>query len=210
MSSIPTKRIFVFIVLGALVFAVGTVAVVLMGDDDTPEADGLVLTEAEPQMETSASETSVTTTSLARVFVQVAGAVRRPGVYQMPVGARVFQAVEEAGGFVEGADRESVPLAAPVTDGCRVYVPLEGEQVSAAPGISAPQSVGSSTGGGPVSINSASVEELDSLPGIGPATAQKIIDYRDAKGPFTSVDQLCDVPGIGTAKLEQIRPLVGL
>jgi competence protein ComEA len=149
--------------------------------------------------------------------VQVAGAVRMPGVYHLMAGSRVFEAVAAAGGFVDEADQQAVALAAQLSDGCRVYVPKMGETVSGAvvtPAQSFAGVTGGATGGGAsgglVSLNSATAEQLDSLPGIGPSLAQQIIAYRQSKGPFTSIDQLADVPGIGAAKLEQLRPLVVL
>jgi competence protein ComEA len=131
----------------------------------------------------------------------------------MAEGDRVFQAVEQAGGFQEDADQQAITLAAQVTDGCRVYVPRSGE-VTGGTVVSVSGDVGTGTGSGaaagPVSLNSATVEELDALPGIGPATAQKIVTYREENGPFASVDELTEVPGIGPSKLEELRPLVGL
>jgi len=142
--------------------------------------------------------------------VQVAGEVRRPGVYRVASDARVFEAVLEAGGFTEQADQQAVPLAARVSDGCKVVVPKVG--AAAGPVVSSDPLGGSATGStaGVVSLNSATLQQLDSLPGIGPALAQQIIAYREANGPFTSVDQLTDVPGIGPSKFAQLRPLVGL
>jgi competence protein ComEA len=148
--------------------------------------------------------------------VQVAGAVRRPGVYQMPPESRVFQAIDKAGGLAPDADEQAITLAASLSDGCRVYVPLLGEAVADSAVAPMRPSGGvtggdaSSAAGGPLSINSAGVEELDSLPGIGPAIAQDIVTYREANGPFASVDELTEVPGIGPSKLEQLRPLVTL
>jgi competence protein ComEA len=167
--------------------------------------------------ESSAPTSSTTTTAMPLIYVQVAGAVRRPGVYRVPADARVFQAVTEAGGFTDEADQQALTLAARLTDGCRVYVPRVGERV-VEPLVPLVQEVGGGNGGnngnggdaGVVSLNSATVEQLDSLPGIGPAIAQDIITYREANGPFTSIDQLSEVPGIGSARLERLRPLVGL
>ena len=160
---------------------------------------------------------STTTTQAPLVWVQVAGAVRRPGVYQLADDARVFQAIVAAGGFTEDADEEAVAQAAQLSDGCRIYVPVLGETVPGAvqgptessAGITGGASAAGSSGG-VVSLNSATADELDSLPGIGPALAQQIITYRETQGPFTSIDQLTDVPGIGPAKLGQLRALVGL
>jgi competence protein ComEA len=215
MAGLPTKRIIVYIVLGLLVLAVGVVAVVAMGGG-APAADGgLTLLDGNAiGLTTSTLEApSSTTTAVRGIFVQVAGAVRRPGVFRMLEGDRVFQAIEQAGGFLEEADQEAITLAAPVTDGCRVYVPRNGEVTAGAVvsvGGEAGSGTGSGTATGPVPLNSATVEQLDALPGIGPATAQKIIAYREENGPFTSVDELTEVPGIGPSKLEELRPLVGL
>ena len=158
-----------------------------------------------------ASSSTTGTTQPVLIYVQVTGAVRRPGVYQVASDARVFQAVDEAGGFADDADQQAITLAARLSDGCRVHVPRCGESV--AEPVQPPQAKtqgASDAASGPVSLNSATLEQLDSLPGIGPAIAQEIITYREAQGPFTSIDQLTDVPGIGPAKLEQLRPLVGL
>jgi competence protein ComEA len=154
---------------------------------------------------------SSTTTEASLIYVQLAGAVVRPGVYQMPDGCRVFQAVLQAGGFTDDADQEIVPLASRLSDGSRLYVPRKGQTVSGPVLSGAVEGAGGSTAStGPVSINSASAEQLDSLPGIGPSLAQQIIVFRETQGPFTSIDQLGDVPGIGPSKLEQLRPLVTL
>jgi competence protein ComEA len=160
---------------------------------------------------------SSTTTEPPPIWVQVAGAVRDPGVYQLTAGTRVFQAVVAAGGFTEEADEDAVALAAELWDGCRVYVPSFGEAadreaqgpVDSSEGLSGGSGSGSGSTG-LVSLNQASAEELDTLPGIGPALAQQIIAYRETLGPFTSIDQLTEVPGIGPSKLEQVRPLVRL
>ncbi len=158
----------------------------------------------------AASEPTPPTTG-ATIVVQVAGAVARPGVYAMAAGSRVHQLVTRAGGPLAGADPNALALAAPLTDGERVYLPMVGEVVpaGAALGAARPGASGAdSTPTGPLDLNRATAEDLDRLPGIGPSTAQAIIDYRDQHGPFGSVDDLLDVRGIGPAKLDAIRELV--
>ncbi len=134
-----------------------------------------------------------------RVTVDVTGAVRRPGLYRLADGSRVADALERAGGPTRKAFLEGVNLAAPLADGQQVLVPRK-----AATGGGAP--VGTTTG--PVSLSAATLEQLDTLPGVGPVTAQKILDYRAAHGAFRSVDELDAVAGIGPATVEELRELV--
>lgn len=143
------------------------------------------------------------------VVVHVAGAVARPGLYKLPEGSRVDDAIAFAGGAGTKAALDLVNLAAPVVDGQQVIVPLRG----AGPAVTAPgggATAGAAAPGAKVSLNSATLEQLDELPGVGPVTAQQILDYREANGAFRSVDELDAVPGIGPARLEQLRPLVGV
>ena len=144
--------------------------------------------------------------------VHVAGAVRRPGVYRLPAGARVQEAVRRAGGARPGADVNAINLAAKVADGQQVVVPKRaGAGGAAAPaggGSSAGATAGAAPAGPPISLNSATAEQLDTLDGVGPATAQKILAWREQHGRFESVEDLLDVGGIGEAKLEALRDLV--
>ena len=142
--------------------------------------------------------------SHALLYVDVSGAVRRPGLYRLPDGARVNDALAKAGGATRAADLTLVNRAAPVTDGEQVLVPVK---VSATAASAAPGSPGAPANA-PVHLNSATLEQLDALPGVGPATAQRIIDYRTASGGFKSVDELDAVSGIGPAKLADLRDLV--
>jgi competence protein ComEA len=134
----------------------------------------------------------------AKLVVDVAGAVRRPGLYRLEPGARVADALAAAGGATRRANVDAVNLAAPLADGLQVVVPVRG----AAGASSSPSSTA------PVDLNSASVEQLDALPGIGPSTAQKIVDYRQAHGAFHSLDELDAVPGIGAGRIAQLKGLV--
>jgi competence protein ComEA len=134
------------------------------------------------------------------LVVHVVGAVRRPGLYRLREGSRIADAVERAGGATRRADLSLVNLAAPVADGIQVVVPRR-----AAAGAAASQSGTAEAPAGPLHLNTATVEQLDALPGVGPSTAQKIIDFRQEHGAFTSVDELDAVPGIGPARLEQLR-----
>jgi competence protein ComEA len=136
------------------------------------------------------------------LVVDVAGAVRRPGLYRLRQGARVADAIERAGGLSPHAERTAVNLAAPLADGEQVLVAARGSPVAGAAGTTGAAATG------PVSLNSASAEQLDALPGVGPVTAQKILQYRQEHGPFTSVDGLDAIPGIGPARLADLRPLV--
>jgi len=135
------------------------------------------------------------------LVVDVAGAVRRPGLVRLPKGARVADAVARAGGLTRRAERSGVNLAAPVSDGEQVLVPERGA-AAAAPGAAA------AAAAGPVSLSAASAEQLDTLPGIGPVTAQKIVTYRQQHGSFTSVDGLDAIPGIGPARIAELQGLV--
>jgi competence protein ComEA len=240
MSHVPSKRLFVYVALGVVVLVVGIWGVLSLraggagvevsltgtqssagpgvssGTAGTPAGAGPT-TGQSGSSSGPAPQTSSTATTL-RIWVQVAGAVTRPGVYQMDPAARVFQALEVAGGVTADADEDALPLASRLWDGCRLVVPRKGEahgEVLTGQGSPATDSGQGSTSGsqGPaqkLSLNSATLDQLDALPGVGPATAQQIVAYRDANGPFTSVDQLGEVPGIGPAKLEKLRPLVEL
>ena len=141
--------------------------------------------------------------SPASIIVDVAGWVRRPGVYEFVSGDRVIDAVNRAGGARNGADLTSLNLAAPLADGTQIVVPRPG--ATSAPGTSTSDS-GTAGGTALININTASETELEALPGVGPVTAAAIIDYRTQNGPFSAVDDLIDVSGIGPSTLEQIRP----
>lgn len=139
------------------------------------------------------------------LVVHIVGEVRRPGLYRLRDGARIADAVRRAGGAKHDADLAAVNLAAPLVDGIQILVPSRAVPGAAGTGV---DPNGEGTVGGTVSLSSATVEELDELPGVGPITAQKIVDYRAEHGPFASVDDLDAVPGIGPTRIEQLRDLV--
>jgi competence protein ComEA len=134
------------------------------------------------------------------VVVDVTGAVRRPGVYRLPAGARVTDAVDRAGGASGGALLEAINLAARLADGQQVVVPEKGPSGAPVSGAGA-----SSAEEGPISLGTATVEQLDTIDGIGPVTAQNIVDFREQHGGLSSVDQLDQVSGIGPATMESLR-----
>ena len=138
------------------------------------------------------------------LVVHVAGAVRRPGVYRLRAGARVADAVERAGGARRRADLGAVNLAAELQDGRQVLVPVRPPGGGAATAAAA----AGTTPGVPLDLNTATVEQLDELDGIGPATAQQIVGYREEHGGFGSVEELDQVPGIGETRLAALRDKV--
>jgi competence protein ComEA len=157
---------------------------------------------ASPARTTSDSGGSVAFAAGGRhAVVHVAGAVRRPGVYDLPPGARVQDAVRRAGGAKPNANVDAVNLAARLVDGQQIVVPGPGAAPPAAGAAAETPSV-------PVSLGSATLEQLQTLDGVGPATAQKIVAYRTEHGGFRSVDDLANVPGIGPKKLAAIKPHV--
>jgi competence protein ComEA len=150
------------------------------------------------------------------LVVHVAGAVSAPGIVRLPPGSRVFEAIAAAGGALGQADLNVLNLAEPVRDGTQIRIPLEGEVPPQAPGAGtvptlenqgAPGSAGGRSGG-KINLNAASLEELGTLPRVGPVLAQRIIDWRKEHGPFKSVQELDAVDGVGPKMMESLLPLV--
>ena len=137
------------------------------------------------------------------LVIDVAGAVRRPGLYRLRSGSRIDDAIAAAGGPSAKAQLDAVNLAAPVADGEQVVVPGRG-----AGGAAVPSSPAGSSPSAPLDLNTATLEQLDALPGVGPVTARKILDYRQEHGAFHSVSELEGVPGIGPSHMAQLKGLV--
>lgn len=148
--------------------------------------------------------------SAASLVVAVTGKVRRPGVVSVPAGARVIDVLKAAGGPLPGADLAMLNLARKVADGelVAVGVPVPAAGGPAAAGDTGANPAGAGAPAQPVDLNTATLAELDTLPGVGPVLAQRILDWRTAHGQFASVDQLADVPGIGDSRMGQLRDLV--
>ena len=174
-----------------LVYGAIAVALLLIGARWIRSSDSPAAGAPPPRFEADGFEASADATR--DVVVHVAGAVRRPGVYRLPFGARVADAVKRAGGLEPEAQEDSINLAARLSDGQQVVVPGPGAAGAAA------------AGDGPISLGSATVEQLDEIEGIGPVTAQKIIEFRDQNGGLSSIDQLDEISGIGPSTMEALR-----
>ena len=180
-------------------FGLGAVVVVVIAALAITVAIGIFRGASAPVESVTFAPGTPETAATAALYVHVSGAVAAPGLYVLSDGARVVDAVAAAGGFAEGADKTAVNLARPLSDGEQLVVPKEGEVVTVS---------GSAPGDGRVNLNTADAALLDTLPRIGPAMAQRIIQWREANGRFTSVDDLRAVSGIGDKLLESLRPLV--
>jgi competence protein ComEA len=188
-----------------LLIAAACAALLLFGASKLlarPASESALAPPAAPPAETGSAPQAL-------LVVDVVGAVRRPGLYRLDEGARVADAVGRAGGATRKADLALINLAAPLADGEQVVVPRRGAVPTGAAAAG-----GSATSGavstGPVHLNTATLDQLDSLPGIGPVTAQKILDYRTEHGAFASVDELDAVSGIGPARLAELKKVVDL
>ena len=165
-----------------------------------------------PPEPTATPELTPTPSSI-RVFVN--GAVGQAAVYELPPNSLVQQAIEAAGGFMAEANTAVINLAQPLSDGMQIYVPTQGEEVVAPAPLTVSNSASDNTAdansnapGSLTNINTATKAELEELPGIGPSTAQNILDHRDANGPFATIENIMDVSGIGDGRFEQIKALI--
>lgn len=201
--------------VGALMGAVFAIAGATMLHKTRPQP---IIIEPPPPTSTPApTDTPTPTATPAPLRVYVSGAVHNPAVYELPANSIAADAVRAAGDFTADAAVAQINLAQPLADGIHVYVPTTDEVENGQPALvspvqSAPDGSASSTAQpvatGPVNINTATLEQLDTLPGVGPVTAQNIIDHRTTNGPFATVEAIMDVPGIGPGKFEQMKELI--
>lgn len=181
----------------------GVVLIALLGAVVLVRSSQSVNSPVAPQASVGPGPSSTTTTAPG-VVIDVGGAVRQPGVYRLALGSRVVDALEVAGGPAEDIDLDQINLASTINDGQRVWFTRKGEVPPGGFAGSSPASGVTGTSG-PIDLNTATLEQLDSLSGIGPATAKAIIERRNELGRFRSVDDLLTVKGIGPTKLESIR-----
>ena len=199
----PRARALIGAVVVVLLLALGIT--VLVGIVQSGASAPEVVPIDGPSASSGAANADVSAGSL---YVHVSGAVARPGLYRLEGGARLVDAVAAAGGFAEDADEAGVNLARPVSDGEQVVVPVVGAAPPAGSGAAAGGAAGGVAGDARVNLNTATVADLDTLPRVGPAIAQRIVDWRTTNGRFSAVDDLLSVPGIGEKMLESLRPLV--
>lgn len=197
----------------ALVWVAGAVAAVVAGSlwwsgvrggGPVPSASAAAAPARPVPVESTRAVTAPA--MVATVTVHVVGEVRRPGVYRLPGGSRAADAVQAAGGLLGAADQAAVNLARVVSDGEQIAVPRQGEGVPVAAGTAGGGAAGARAG--KVDLNTANEAQLDTLPGVGPSTAAKIVSDRAENGPFRMIDDLMRVPGIGPSKYDALKDLV--
>ncbi len=220
MPPLDRPRLALYVALGLVVCVLGTRY--LQGQANQPAAGdaGNGVTAGRADVGDSASSSvRVARAGGGRVTVHVAGAVQRPGVYRLAAGARVDDALRRAGGSRERADLTAVNLAAKLEDGRQVIVPeraaaaattapSSGAGASPAAGTAGAAGAVAGPPGAPINLNTATLEQLDTLDGVGPGIAQRILDYREQHGGFSRVEEIGEVPGIGAKRLATLTPLV--
>ena len=208
------------IALGAVGLLAVLVTIFTLARHDEPQVVSANLPPVQPVSSMEASAVGQPSVPEGDVVVSVVGLVHTPGLVTLPPGARIADALEAAGGTLDGADLTGLNMARRIADGEQIVVgiasppgtpPAMGSSVSAPPGgAPAPAAPGASSEGPtpPVDLNAATVDQLDALPGVGPVTAESIVAWRTANGRFANVDQLGEVDGIGPARLEKLRDRV--
>ncbi|MGT2772433.1 helix-hairpin-helix domain-containing protein [Streptococcus marimammalium] len=193
------NKIVAILVAIIVVLALSVIIPMMMPEKETTQAEFL---ETPVTQETTTTEVSGSENPPQEVTIDLKGAVLKEGVYQMPSGSRINDLINKAGGFLETADKKSINLAEKLIDEQVVYVASQGENIS----VITPET--KSKENGKVNLNTASLEELKSLSGIGQKRAQDILDYREANGTFSSLDDLKNVSGIGEKMINQLKEVV--
>lgn len=196
MPELSRSQLAVYAALAVVALMLGSRWIRSGGEDASASAGEFAAFEDGESSEASGSGESFESTG-GDLVVHVAGAVDEPGVYRMPPGSRVTDAIDRAGGSTGEADPGGINLAAPLADGQQIQVPAKVEGGASATGASSPD--------GPISLGTATVEELDTIEGIGPVTAAAILEFRDQNGGISSVDDLDQVSGIGPTTMEALR-----
>jgi len=202
------RQMLVGLVIGFCLGVIAGVVAMVLGKQTKPTP--IVIVPPEP------TQTPAPTVTPGPIHVYVNGQVAHPAVYELPPGSDVEQAIAAAGGFKVDANTAVVNLALPLTNGAQVYVPALAEEAATPEAVvtlpdqtgTSGEVAGQSASGDLININTATAEELDTLPGIGPSTAQKILDYRDENGPFAAIEDIMRVSGIGEAKFNKIKDLI--
>ena len=211
MMGLSRRQLSIYAALAVIVVAIGVRYLVATQAGAQPPGVSLAALPSAAPAAASPAVSPSATAAAAVVVAYVCGAVRRPGVYTFAQGARITDLIAKAGGATGAAELETVNLAALLTDGQQVVVPERGAPgVAVAASDPAATSAGSGVvaAGAPVNLNTATMAELDTLPGVGPSTAQKILDYRTAQGGFKSVEDLNNVSGIGDVTFAELKDLV--
>ncbi len=200
MGSLSRSQLLVYGAVGVALLLVG--ARWIRSSDSAPPRVGVSYSSPAGSASDSNGELAIDSNGAGDVVVDVAGEVASPGVYRLPAGSRVTDAVKRAGGATGRADPESINLAARLADGQQVVMPARAD---GAGGVAVGAAGADPATAGPISLGTATVEELDTIEGIGPVTAQDIVDYRDQHGGVSSVDELDQIDGIGPATMDALR-----
>ncbi len=205
MERLTRGQLIVYAAVGIAVLLVGARWLSASGEGPA-QAQGISFSSGSGSSGSSSSGVSVAGAGGEDVVVDVTGAVRDSGVYRLPAGSRVEDAVKRSGGATAAADLEHINLAARLTDGQQIVVPDRAPSANVAAGAETGSAGGSTPAAdAPISLSSATLEQLDTIDGIGPVTAQDIIDFRDQHGGVGSVDDLDQISGIGPATMEALR-----
>lgn len=202
------KRTILKVIAGIVIFAIAF-SIYLGNNREKLEKDEFAILNDEALSQNSQTTTEAVTQEITKIFVHVAGAVKNPSVIEVAEGTRVFEAIEKAGGVLAEADTKSLNLATKLIDGEKIYVPLLGEALDLQMESNPLNGQGKTTND-LVNINLANSTELQTLNGIGPSTAEKILSYRNENGKFEKIDDLKNVSGIGEKTFDKFKDKISI